>query len=208
MSPTYHDVHIANKAMRQAKSCSNHSLKFPKNAVYDKILVYSDASFQNLPNGGSQGGYIILLFDSASKKAVCLYWSSRKVRRVARSTLGAETLALQDGLDCAVFFQKLWKQIADQYLKIFAITDNYSLYSALPSGKSVEEKRLRIEISAIKELCDSGDLEKIFWVSTNEQIADCLTKKTGNSESLWRVLRSNYVDLSKSSMKNGEFANV
>ena len=56
------------------------------------LKCYCDASFANLPGGGSQEGLIILLRDENGSKCP-LYWQIRKVRRVMKLTLAAETLA-------------------------------------------------------------------------------------------------------------------
>ena len=58
------------------------------------LRVYSDDSFNSLPDGGSQEGYIVLLTDHAGKCSL-ISWSSNRIRRVVRSTLAAETLALK-----------------------------------------------------------------------------------------------------------------
>ena len=61
--------------------------------------MFADASYRNLKNGGSQGGYIIFSFDG--EHAVALSWSSHQLNRVALSTLCAETLAAVEALDTA-----------------------------------------------------------------------------------------------------------
>ena len=57
------------------------------------------------------------------------------------------------------------------------MTDNHSLFDALKSTKQVAEKRLRLEISSIKELIQSKRIKKVIWSDTKAQLADCLTKK-------------------------------
>ena len=59
---------------------------------------------------------------------------------------------------------------------IHCITDNRSLCDALASNKYVTEKRLRIDIGALKEAIKNNDIEHISWVKTNEQLADSLAK--------------------------------
>ena len=45
------------------------------------VVSFCDASFANLPNGGSQGAYMTFLIDDAGMY-VPLAWQSRHVRRV------------------------------------------------------------------------------------------------------------------------------
>ena len=51
------------------------------------VKLYSDASFNNLPNGGNQGGFIILLSDKYNNVAPIK--TKIKLKRVARSTIAA-----------------------------------------------------------------------------------------------------------------------
>ena len=113
--------------------------------------MYADASFQNLADGGSQGGYIVFLTDPETNMCHPLSWSSKRIRRVVKSTLAAETLALQDGLDDAFYSMELYQFILGEKMGITAITDSLSLYNVVYSSKVVEEKRLRIDIRSIKE---------------------------------------------------------
>ena len=53
-----------------------------------------------------------------------------------------------------------------QLLPITCIVDNRSLYDAIKSTKSVAEKRLRLEITNIKELVNNGQIKNITWCST------------------------------------------
>ena len=48
-----------------------------------KTVAYSDASFANLPEGKSQGAYIVFLVGE-NRNAVPLPWRSRKVKRVLK----------------------------------------------------------------------------------------------------------------------------
>ena len=51
------------------------------------------------------------------------------------------------------------------------------------------EKRLRIELSGIKELIENGQIHNIQWLETKKQLADCLTKKGASSMELRNVLQ-------------------
>ena len=73
-----------------------------------RIIVYYDAAHGNLPNGGSQGGYIIFLCGDLNM-CVPLIWQSK--RRVVRSFLAAEALALTDALEDAVYMIKLFSEV-------------------------------------------------------------------------------------------------
>ena len=64
-----------------------------------KLVVFSDASHANLPDRySSAGGYIIFLIGN-NKRSCPLAWEAKKIRRVVKSTLAAETLALVEAVD-------------------------------------------------------------------------------------------------------------
>lgn len=57
---------------------------------------------------------------------------------------------------------------------IIAFVDNTSVVEALKSTKMVDDKRLRIDIAAIKEIKNNNVLVK--WIPGKVQLANCLTK--------------------------------
>ena len=57
---------------------------------------YYELSFGNSNGGGSQVSYVIFIPDNAGKRNVCS-WQSKKVRRMVKFTLAAETLAILEG---------------------------------------------------------------------------------------------------------------
>lgn len=140
---------------------------------------YSDASFGNLAGGASQGAHIVFLTDNTSRKCP-IAWQSRKIRRVVKSTLAAECLALLDCADTAVFLSHMFAEVAcvkQQILKVKCCVDNKSLVEALYSTKSVEDHRLRIDIAVLKDMLRRGELTQVSWVSTVHQLANCMTKR-------------------------------
>ena len=89
---------------------------------------------------------------------------------------------MADGIDMAVFLSTLFAElttgkVGEPALPIVCVTDCMSLFDAIKSNKLVTEKRLRIEMSGIKELVDSGTVKQIRWYDTKSQLADCLTKE-------------------------------
>ena len=125
------------------------------------IKLYSDATFNNLLNGSSQGGFIILLSNKYNNVAP-IAWSSIKLKRVARSTIAAETLALSDGCDTSFFVASLTKEMIfmKQYndINIEAFSDNRLLYETLHTTKPILEKHLRVEIAALREMHEKNEL--------------------------------------------------
>ena len=104
---TVADVGRLNKIVRKVATDS-YRIVFPRMKNIDECFLecFSDSSFANLADGGSQGGYIIFLVDSDGHRCP-IFWQSRKIRRVVKSTLAAETLALLDGAEASYFIAKI-----------------------------------------------------------------------------------------------------
>ena len=56
------------------------------------------------------------------------------------------------------------------------VTDNYSLYQAAHSTKSVSDQRLRIDLAIIREAINKEEVT-LNWVPTSCQLSDVLTKE-------------------------------
>ena len=151
------------------------------------VTVYSDASFANLPGGASQLGYIVFLHDSEGI-SVPLSWASRKIKRVARSTLTAETLAAVDALDAAVVLKVAVEEVMKCKLPpIRLIVDNKSLHDAACTTNSLADKRLLVDLSALREMMERGEVN-LEWTSGDNQLADVLTKLGARRTKLSQVL--------------------
>ena len=96
---TVEDVIQANKVVRKAKS-NTVRLRFRDlgDVKRAELISFSDASLGNLKDGASQGGHIIILVGKNGNYSP-ISWQSKKIRRVIKSTLAAETLGLQEGAE-------------------------------------------------------------------------------------------------------------
>ena len=193
------DIIKANKIIRKIKQ-NKTFLTFSKinDIEKSKLLIWPDASFQNLPGGASQGGYVILLSDKEGNTCP-IHWQSRKIKRIVKSTLAAECLALQEACETAFYLKTVLTEILNRSKKdihIDCFTDNKSLVDSLHSSKTLEEKRLILDEAVIKDMMQKEEINKIQWVDNEKQIADSLTKATASSEKLRDVLqRGNVSDL-------------
>ena len=111
---------------------------------------------------------------------------------MARSSLAAETLAILDGIDSALYIDALLNKLIydklEQQTPIHCVTDNKSLCDALTSNKYKTEKHLWIDIGTLKEAMNNNVIEHISWGKTNEQLADSLTKSGASSVPLVNLL--------------------
>ena len=175
---TVSDVCSLNKVLKCLNN-NHYAIHYPpmSNLRSCVIEAYSDASFANLNDGSSQGGILIFLSDQQGARCP-IYWESRKIRRVVKSTLAAETLALSDAAETAIYIKHIINEMVnDVTLPIVCYTDNKSLVDVLDSKKNVDDKRLRIDLALLKEMLQSKEVASIQWVSTSGQLANCLTKR-------------------------------
>ena len=152
-----------------------------------KVVVFSDAAFGNLPGGASQLGHIIFIVDN-NNQCVPIAWASKKAKRVARSTLTAETLAAMEGVDMALMIKAMLEEITlKKTPPVTLYVDNKSLHDTVKTGNMLADKRLLIDMSALREMVDTAEL-KVEWVSTDRQLADVLTKVGVHKQKLMDVL--------------------
>ena len=154
------------------------------------LYVYSDASFANLTGCGSQGGFIIFLVGK-NGNASPLVWTSRKLKRVVKSPKAAETLALQDAAEHAFVLKSLLLEIyglEEDKIPIVCVVDNESLFSSINSTNTIEDKRLYIDICCLRNMLSSKEITEVKLTSSEEQLADCLTKSTASAELLRRII--------------------
>ena len=176
---TVRDIITANKFIKILKP--KDVLSFPKIDDTSKVtlICFSDASFANLKCGGSQGGLLVFL-EGSDRRNMLLAWQSQKLNWVVKSTLTAETLALQEVIEVAYmmsFTRNLKLEQQNQVLPIKCITDSKSSHDTVYSSKTLTEKRLKIELCATCESLDKGEIQSVTWVNSSDQLADCLTKE-------------------------------
>ena len=190
------DVAYANKTIKKVV-CDNLSINFPiLNLNRMTIEVHSDASYNNLPRGGSQGGFIILLSDDTGKSAP-IQWQSRRIKRVVKSTLAAECLALEDAADYAYYVKCMITEvlgISSSRIKLNCYIDNKSLHDVLHSSNNVkEDKRLIQDVSLIKEMMSKEEINSVSLLESKNNLADVLTKRGASSQLLENVLNNGII---------------
>lgn len=166
----------ANRVVRRCKQHDVHMF-FPKLNLNDiKVRCYGDASFGKLEDGGSQGGVFVELVSEDKTSPVA--WYSKRIRRIVKSTMAAETLAMAEAVEAGHLISALTSEILYEGVKkipVEAVTDNYSLYESAHSTKSNSDRRLRIDLGILRESITKEELT-LNWVPTSNQLSDVLTK--------------------------------
>ena len=59
-------------------------------------------------------------------------------------------------------------------------TDSYSLYECLVKLRTTKEKRLMIDIIALRQSYERRELTEVRWINGQDNPADVMTKATSN----------------------------
>ena len=193
--PVREDIIKANKTIKKLRF-EDCNIFFPDLGDLNqlKLVVFSDASHANLPDGVSSAGGFIIFLVGDNKRCCPLAWEAKKIRRVVKSTLAAETLALVEALDMALYLGSILSEILhrsnSQRIPIECYVDNQSLWENTQSTKNVSEKRLRIDLASIKEMIKNEEITDIKLVTTSSQLSDCFTKRGVACNTLREILKS------------------
>lgn len=208
-------VQLYKKSLRELKE-RKLCLKFPSTVPIEdwRLVCVCDAGWATRDNGDSQGGYLLLLAESkiltrARARSWIVDWSSKKLKRAVRSSVAAETLAGQNGLDAIEMFQALLEEtlrgITPRQFRDMTpideagvVIDSKGFYDAVTRSccsQSVSvERRLQIDYAIAKETLSKQHITP-YWVNNLVMIADCLTKLKGDSKLLYDFLESGFYQI-------------
>lgn len=192
------DLVQAVKVVKKIKG-ENSAILFPDLGIVQgwRILIFTDAAHANLCDGVSSSmAFVVFLM---GEKGCCpLSWRANKIHRVVRSTLAAEALSLQEGIEEAVYIKSMLQEVlgnAKTELPIVAYVDNKSVVEAIYSTKMVDDRRLRIDIAAIKQYLVRREVDAVRWVPGDDQLANCLTKKGASGKQLLCIFQTGKMSL-------------
>lgn len=156
-----------------------------------RLVCYSDAGFASHEDDlRSQLGFVIAMVDDAGRANVVAY-ASRKCRRVTRSVLASELLALVEGYDMAASLSTQLQEILNRDVPVWCVIDSRTLFNIVNRLGNVTERRLMVDVADLRDefLCEKLHL---FWVPSIENCADPLTKKKGAYSALDALLAGKF----------------
>ncbi|KAF1827998.1 hypothetical protein BDW02DRAFT_335885 [Decorospora gaudefroyi] len=80
------------------------------------------------------------------------------------------------------------------HVPIVVCTDSLSLYECLVKLGATKEKRLIINIMALQEAYERGELKDIRWIDGRDNPADSITKANANT-SIEQLINTNELEL-------------
>jgi Reverse transcriptase (RNA-dependent DNA polymerase) len=174
-TPTVRDARKANAILAWMKS-NTFNLRFRKGAVC--LTAFSDSAGPH--EEATQGGRIFALTsEDGHRVAAWIYWESRKVKRVCRSTATGEILSLHESFDTSMWLQQVWLDLTGKTISIRLVVDSMGALSNVVTTKLPAEKRLRIDLAALRQGLRRG-LFVITWVPSRANLSDPLTKEAEN----------------------------
>jgi hypothetical protein len=206
-APTYKDAQHANAIANEQREQS-FAIRFAPLQRPLRLLAYGDASFCRNNDGTSQGGYAAVLTGSGSAgqqpDACLLEWSSAKIRRICRSTLGAELLVTVGATDAALWLTFLLTEVGllpmldsnngKCLMPGNVMSDAKSVTTALHTSRMPRERNLVPDLQRLRSLQDNGTAA-FCHVGTDNMVADALTKPGKDStvacEALSRLAQQN-----------------
>jgi hypothetical protein len=142
-----------------------------------RICVYCDASFTNNEDMSSQMGYIVFLTDGKHRCAPMTY-KSVKCKRVTRSVLAAEAIAFAEEFDQGYTLKHDLQELLGRNLPLTIFTDSKTLLDVITKASYTREKRILIDLASVREGYRRFDIDDIGLISSEENLADGLTKET------------------------------
>src|SRR6266702_3600320 len=136
-------------------------LYMPINLPTAKLFVFINKSFTNNKDFSSQLGYEIIIANKSTGEndftihGNLIHWSLTKSKRITRSILVSKIYGMVSGVDIVVAIGTTLKMITDRLklpvIPIIVYTDLYSLYKYLVKLSTMKEKRLMIDIIAVRQ---------------------------------------------------------
>jgi hypothetical protein len=169
-----------------------------------KLFVFIDGSFANNQDLSSQIGYIVTLGTEEGDNSSFVWtgnvigYSSTKCKRVTRAVLASELYSMVAGVDTAISlsttFARICQQLGIANFPVVVCTDSFSLYECLVKLGTTKEKRLMIDIMALRQSYERRELAEIRWIEGDSNPADAMTKATPN-KALELMVSTNRLDI-------------
>ncbi|KAM4060975.1 reverse transcriptase (RNA-dependent DNA polymerase) [Hirsutella rhossiliensis] len=191
-TPEDKDYAILNKRLQWQMDHQLRGLTYkPIDLATAKLMVFTDGSFANNKDLSSQLGFVIALVNETNHKEKqfeisgnIVHWSSTKCKRVTRSVLASEIYGMANGFDIGISLAMTMKIITERLnlppIPLIVCTDSYSLYECLVKLGTTKEKRLMIDIMALRQSYEKREITDIRWINGADNPADAMTKASPN----------------------------
>ncbi|RAL58503.1 hypothetical protein DID88_004007 [Monilinia fructigena] len=194
IDPKEEDAVKLNKVIKWQMDNPTRGLTFvPLDMDSIQLVVFTDASFANNTDLSSQIGYVICLMDKHNNANI-IHWTSIKCKRITRSVLASELYALVLGFDVGAAIKGTVNAILKlkKPIPLILCTDSKSLYDLLTKLGTSAEKRLLIDIMALRQCYENREITEIKWIDGKSNPADAMTKN-GACQALKDLIDTNKI---------------
>jgi hypothetical protein len=204
-NPGLEEVKALNKRLQWQINNQERGLRFISLPLPEtKVFVFVDGSFANNEDLSSQIGYLVTIgtekirVGSFQWTGNLIGYSSTKCKRITRAVLASELYSMVAGVDIAISlsttFNLICKQLGISSFPTIVCTDSFSLYECLVKLGTTSEKRLMIDILALRQSYERRELAEIRWIDGDSNLADAMTKATPN-RALEQLVSTNTIEV-------------
>jgi hypothetical protein len=202
--PSDEDIKALNKRLKWQMENLDRGLRYITLDLREaKLMVFVDSSFANNKDLSSQLGFILMLVNESPRTDTnntftihgnVIHYSSTKCKRVTRSVLASEIYGMVNGFDMGTTIATTLRMVTERLgllvILLVVCTDSYSLYECLVKLGTTKEKRLMIDIMALRQSYERREIAEIRWINGEDNPADAFTKLSPN-RALARLIDSN-----------------
>jgi hypothetical protein len=190
--PSDEDIRTLNKRLKWQMENIDRDLRYvPVDLANAKLMVFVDGSFANNKDLSSQLGFVMMLVNESAEtdntftiRGNVIHYSSTKCKRVTRSVLASEIYGMVNGFDMGIAIASTLRMITERLglaaIPLIVCTDSYSLYECLVKLGTTKEKRLMIDIMALRQSYERREITEIRWINGEDNPADAFTKASPN----------------------------
>lgn len=140
------------------------------------MIIFINTSFINNKDLSFQIEYIIVLMDKYNKANI-IHWLSIKCKRVIRSVLASELYGMVLGFDISVAIKgTIDKIFPTRKIPLIIYIDSKSFYNCFTKLDTTNEKRLIINVIAIRKVYKKQKIVKIKWIDKESNSINTITK--------------------------------
>ena len=162
------------------------------------FIACSDASQGSMPRGGSQAGLVVAIAGSRplveeEAPASLVESASTRIKRVVRSSLGAELAAANVAMEHGEFVRAAWAEMTEKQFEwsswkihaakwpLYLVLDAKTGYDVLKREMVPSDRRTAIDAAALRQTFHEDEYAVfVKWVPGPQLCADSLTKAVGN----------------------------
>ena len=194
-SPTIADVRQLNKLVRSVKAAPV-ALRFWPLKGPCRIIGFPDASYKNNEDKSSQRAMVVFLCEqrrtgssaSVDCRGSMIEYESHKITATTMSTTVAELYSLMKCFGTCLFLKGLWADMTGEVAELHLRTDANNLVTTARTTHQPEQKETIHLIQMLRKESNSGAIEDLAHVSSEDCLSDSLTKHSAKPDALIKAV--------------------